>query len=78
MTCHFCQGATSFPGSPPLPAIRSEEREEEEAGRGGDPGSEVGQGVEMLKPQSMRTKATVVEGIKPCCYQKKDLKSQQP
>ena len=30
----------------------------------------------------MRTEATVVEGIKPCCYQKEDekieLKSQQP
>ena len=30
----------------------------------------------------MRTKATVVEGIKPCCYQKKikidQLKSQRP
>ena len=30
----------------------------------------------------MRTEVTVVEGIKPCCYQKKDekneLKSQQP
>ena len=30
---------------------------------------------------NMRTKTTVLEGIKPCCYQKKikiELKSQQP
>ena len=34
-----------------------------------------------VKDTGMRTKAIAVEGIKPCCYQKKatiELKSQQP
>ena len=38
--------ATSFPGSPPLPATRSEERSV--AGRGGDPGNEVAVVVRFL------------------------------
>ena len=38
--------------------------------------------VGYVKATNMRVKATVVEGIKPCCYQKPgkkiELKSQQP